>query len=357
MKFDVVVGNPPYQENDNGKRDDGSTNASASPLYHYFFLFVKTISNEQTCLIFPARWIFGSGKGLQKFTNDMLQDFKIKNLTLFQNSEKVFPNTIIKGGVLYITYDKNYEGTTEVTVIDRQDKTHKFNTYLNSADSGVFIPFKELINIYKKVLQKVDLHQENFTDIVSSRKPYGLSTNFFKNPSKFEFPPIFDTRKFDSDIEIIGLENKKRITKYAPCDYPVPKGNDTIYKWKLFAGKATGSGIFGEKIPDLPIGKPGAISTETFIRIGSFDSEYEVKAIKRYYHSKFFRALLGIAKTTQDASSRVYRFIPLQNFTKNSDINWDKSISEIDQQLYLKYNLSESEINFIEEKVKSMDDI
>ena len=97
---------------------------------------------------------FGSGKGLQKFTNDMLQDFKIKNLTLFQNSEKVFPNTIIKGGVLYITYDKNYEGTTEVTVIDRQDKTHKFNTYLNSADSGVFIPFKELINIYKKYYKR-----------------------------------------------------------------------------------------------------------------------------------------------------------------------------------------------------------
>lgn len=355
MKFDIVVGNPPYQENDNGKRADGSSNASATPLYHHFFELAKKISNEQISLIFPARWIYGSGKGLQNFTQNMLQDYKIKTLTLFQSADKLFPNTIIKGGVLYLIYDKSYEGITDITVVDRNEQVHKYKSYLNSANSGVFIPFEELIKIYVKILKKVDLKKSNFSKIVSSRKPYGLETNFFKNSLKNKSFPLFEVRKSSDNIEIIGLENGKRVTKYADKNYPIPSGKETIYKWKLFAGKAIGSGIFGEKVPDLPIGKPGTISTETFIRIGSFETADEVEAVRKYYHTKFFRTLLGIAKNTQDASSRVYRFIPLQNFSSNSDINWEKSISEIDQQLYSKYSLSEEEIEFIEEKVKSME--
>lgn len=355
MKFDVIVGNPPYQENDNGQRDDGSVSASATPLYHFFFELAKNISNEKISLIFPARWLYGSGKGLSKFTAEMFSDYRIKSLTLFQSSNKVFPDTDIKGGVLFMTYDKTYEGMADITVIDRQNKRNNYKSYLNSADSGVFIPYGELVSIFKKVSNKLDWENDSIQKIVSSRKPYGLSTNFFKNPTKFNLPPIYDNRMEIDDIEIIGLENGKRVTKFMANNYPIPNGHETINKWKLFAGKAMGSGTFGEKVPELPIGKPSVIATETFIRIGNFESEFEAQSLKKYYYSKFFRALLGIVKTTQDAPSRVYKYIPIQDFTKYSDIDWEKSISEIDQQLYEKYELSQEEIIFIEEKVKSME--
>lgn len=355
MKFDIVVGNPPYQENDNGKRDDGAISASATPLYHYFFELAKQMSNEQTCLIFPARWLYGSGKGLGNFTKKMFKDYKVKSLTLFQASNKIFPNTDIKGGVLYMIYDKSYEGIVDVTVVDRQNKTHHYESYLNTSNSGVFIPFEELVTIYEKVSQKSNLSENSFQKIVSSRKPYGLSTNFFKNPSKFNLPPIFEKCVSNDNIEVIGLEGSKRVKKYIDKNYPITNGKDTIYKWKLFAGKAMGSGTFGEKIPDLPIGGPGTIATETFIRIGDFATKYEVENVKKYYYSKFFRALLGIVKTTQDAPARVYKFIPMQDFTEKSDIDWSKSIVEIDKQLYVKYDLSQDEVTFIEENVKGME--
>lgn len=355
MKFDVVVGNPPYQENDNGKRDDGAVNASASPLYHLFFNMSKNISNDKVSLIFPARWLSGAGKGLGNFSKEMINDTHIKSITVFENSKNVFPNTDIKGGVLYLTYDLEYEGKAEVTVIDSENETNRFKSYLNSAGSGIFIPYGELISIYEKVSEKENLSKNNIKSITSTRKPYGLSTDFFKSPAKYDLPKIYDANKDKEDIEILGLENSKRVIKYVPKDYPITKGVDSMYKWKLFSGKAMGSGTFGEKVPDLPIGKPGQIATETFIQIGTFNSKFEAESLQKYYYTKFFRALLGILKNTQDAPARVYEYIPLQDFSINSDINWNMSLTEIDQQLYDKYNLTQEERDFIERKVESME--
>lgn len=354
MKFDVVVGNPPYQENDNGKREDGSISASASPLYHYFFRLAKSISNEKVDLIFPARWLAGAGKGLGTFTTEMLNDQHVKSMTVFKNSRKVFPNTDIKGGVLYLIYDKFYKGKAQITVIDNDEDANSYQSYLNSAGSGLFIPFGELVSIYEKVSRVAKGKRNSIKSIVSTRKPYGLSTDFFKNPKKFGLPSILDTKKNDDDIQIIGLERGKRTYKYIPKDYPIPSGRDTVYKWKVFAGKAMGAGAFGERVSDLPLGKPGEIATESFIRIGSFESKYEAAALRKYYYTKFFRAMLGIIKTTQDAPARVYAFVPIQDFTQSSDIDWGKSIDGIDKQLFKKYDLSEKEIDFIETKVKPM---
>lgn len=355
MKFDVVVGNPPYQENDNGKREDGSSNASASPLYHLFFNLSKELSTDITSLIFPARWLSGAGKGMGTFSNELLNDRSVMNLSLFKKSCEVFPNTDIKGGVLYLTYKKGYDGMADITVYDSITEKNKFSSYLNSLESGVFIPYGELISIFEKVNNVTDYSKESIQSIASSLKPYGLRTDFFRNQKKYNLPEISDKQQLDSDIAIIGLEKGKRVYRYIPRDYPLSVGLDTIDKWKLFVGKATGSGELGEKIADMPIGKPSLIATETFIRLGTFESEYEVIALKKYYHTKFFRCMLGILKTTQDAPARVYKFVPLQNFNKNSDINWNKSISDIDAQLYKKYNLNKEEIDFIESKVTPME--
>lgn len=354
VKFDIVVGNPPYQENDNGKRDDGTANASASPLYHYFFDLAKQISTDKINLIFPARWLTGAGKGLGNFSREMLNDTHIRSLTVFKNSSLVFPNTEIKGGVLYLTYDKNYNGEANITVVDSQNHTNSYKSFLNSANSGVFIPYGELISIYEKVVNEVDLTSQNIQKITSVLKPYGLRTDFFKNPKKYGLPDIFENRQDENDIEIIGLDKMKRASRFVPRDYPVPAGKETIGKWKVFGSYAYGSGEFGESTPELIIGKPFQISTETFLAFGPFDTEFEAVAFKKYFNGKFFRALIGILKTTQH-STTTYGFVPLQNFTQNSDIDWTMSISEIDKQLYRKYSLDQTEIDFIENNVKSME--
>lgn len=354
MKFDVVVGNPPYQENDNGKREDGSANASASPLYHHFFHLAQKVSNEKIELIFPARWLNGAGKGLGNFSKEMFKERHVRSLTLFKNSSYVFPNTEIKGGVLYLTYEKEYDGEAEVTVFDKNGEKNQFNSYLDSAGAGVFIPFGELQSIYKKVDIKSNLSSSNVQMITSVLKPFGLRTDFFRNQKKYGLPDIYEMRRNDSDIEVIGLDKMKRVTRYVPADYPVPAGNELVEKWKVFGPYAYGSGEFGESAPNLLIGAPYQISTETFLAFGPFENKADSEAFKKYFETKFFRSMIGILKTTQH-STTTYGFVPMQDFTANSDIDWTKSIPEIDHQLYKKYDLDQNEINFIEEKVKGME--
>lgn len=354
MKFDVVVGNPPYQENDNGRREDGTANASASPLYDKFFYLAEKLSRETVSLIFPARWLTGAGKGLGDFSKKLLASKNVKSLSLFLDSSKVFANTDIKGGVLYLIYDQSYEGQATITLIEKNGSKSTSVGYLNSSNSGVFIPFPELVSIYEKVSSVDNLEAKSMQKIVSSRKPYGLTTDFFKNPSKYGLPPISMEKESGDDIEIIGLEKMKRVSKFVPQEYPLPSGNDLVSNYKVFSPYAYGSGSFGEIAGTLILGRPNQISTETFLVIGPCDTEYEAKGILSYYKTKFFRAMIGILKSTQH-STTAFRFVPLQNFTQNSDIDWSRPISEIDQQLYKKYGLSKEEIDFIETKVKAME--
>ena len=354
MKFDVVVGNPPYQENDNGKRDDGAANASASPLYHHFFDLARKISNEKINLIFPARWLTGAGKGLDNFSKRMLNDTHIKSISIYKDSCKIFPNTEIKGGVMYLIYDKYYDGKAQVNFLDSDGELSKYTGYLNSAESGVFIPYGALVSIFQKIRAKENLTTNSIQTIVSGRKPFGLTTDFFKNPMKYDFPPVHSSREDATDIEIIGLENSKRITKYVSKNYPITVGLNLIKKWKVFAPYAYGSGKFGEVGPNLIVGHPGQISTETFLAIGPFDTEFEANAFVKYFKTKFFRALVGILKITQH-STTTYRFVPKLDFTKsNKEIDWLASVDKIDKQLAKKYGLNKEEFKLINTKVKTM---
>lgn len=233
MKFDIVIGNPPYQENDNGKRDDGAANASASPIYNHFFYLAREVALKKVNLIFPARWLNGAGKGLSDFRRDMLQDQHIRSMSVFKNASMLFPNTDIKGGVLYLTYDKEYIGPADISVIDHDKQRYEFKSYLNSAGSGVFIPYGELVSIFEKVSKVANLKEENIGKITSVRKPYGLATNFFNDPQKFNLPEIYEEKQNKDDIEILGLIEKKRTYRYVPVDYPIPDGRKTIYKLSL----------------------------------------------------------------------------------------------------------------------------
>lgn len=164
LKFDAVIGNPPYQSNDNGERDDGSANASASPIYNYFVDISKRISRIQT-LIIPSRWLSGAGKGLGKFSQEMLQDHHIKNINIFYDGAKIFPKTDIKGGVLFYLRDESYVGKTSVKVVD-DDQVYSEIKYLKNDISGTFIPYPKLANILEKVNNRTDhLNKQNIQKI------------------------------------------------------------------------------------------------------------------------------------------------------------------------------------------------
>lgn len=360
MKFDVVVGNPPYQENDNGQRESGAANASASPLYHYFYDLGKKVSRSNFSFIMPARWTTGAGKGMGEFIQSALNDKHFKSFCLFTRSQLVFENTRI-GRVAYFNYDHKYQGEAAISVTTDEGIAN-YTGYLNSENSGVFMPFAELVSVYKKVIQKSNLSSENIQSIVSVRKPYGLSTDFFKNPQKYGLPNISTKRINNDDIEVLGLFETKRVFRYLSNDYPIPTNKELANKWKVFAPYAYGDSqdrFLGDKgevqiVGPAVLGKKGQICTETFLQIGGFDSELEATALLKYYRSKFFRTMIAILKSTQH-STTAFRFVPLQDFTQNSDIDWSQSIPEIDQQLYKKYGLSQDEIDFIETKVKAME--
>ena len=243
--------------------------------------------------------------------------------------------------------DEDYDGETHIEVKTQEGKTN-FSGYLDNSGSDVFIPWKELADILEKVKKKDDITKANFQKIVSVRKPYGLGTDFFVNQNKYHLPPVQVERKQKTDLEIFGLLKAKRVSRFVSKDYPLPAGDRILRGWKVFLPYAYGCGAIGEEIPS-----PIQICTETYLQIGKFKARDEAEACLKYIKTKFFRAMVGILKTTQHSTTAL-RLALLQNFTAASDIDWSQSIADIDCQLYKKYGPNEREIRFIEEKVKEM---
>lgn len=350
MKFDVVIGNPPYQDVSKGDND-----TFTPPIYNNFMDLSYQLSDLVT-LITPARFLFDAGSTPKDWNKKMLNDPHLKIVQYTGNSSDIFPRTDIKGGVAITLRDanNNYGSIAE-----------------NYKPAGIFIPFTELKSTMDKVLKiKFKSFSEivyprtiyNFTDKMHEDYPeavkklskghaYDVSSNIFDR-----LPDVFFEEKPNDGkeyIKIIGRKKAKRVSKFIRKEYIAP--TDNLEKYKVFVPAANGSGALGETLSTPMIGKPMIGSTETFMSIGSFDTLEEAEAAKKYVETKFARVLLGILKITQHNPVTTWRLIPMQDFTKNSDIDWTKSISEIDQQLYRKYGLDDDEINFIETKVQAMD--
>lgn len=341
MKFDFVIGNPPYQEK------DGGGIASAVPLYHKFINESKKISDNITMVI-PSRWMTG-GKGLDEFRNEMIHDTHLRVLHDYANSKEVFSGVDIKGGVCYFNWDKKYNGVCDC-YRHNVDGVSFSQRFLCEDGDDIFIRESILIGIKKKVNVNKD---NSVSNIVSNRMPYGITADFFKNYKKYQIEEIFEN-PFEDSYTVLGLLGRGRDFRYIHKD-SIEIKNEGLNKYKLFIPKAYGCGNIGE-IPSTPVlGTPGMLCTETFLQIGPFDTEFELKNFLTYYKTKFFRTLVSIKKQTQNTTQSSYQFVPLQNFTEKSDINWFVSVSEIDKQLYNKYGLDEKEIAFIEEKVKEME--
>lgn len=337
MKFDFVIGNPPYQET--------TENTSDKPVYDSFMSASYEIGTK-VCLITPARFLFNAGKTSKDWNEKMLNDKHLKVLFFEQDSSKVFANTDIKGGVA-ITY---------------RDETKDFGAI------QIFTHFEELNSILKKVsnakgFKSIDdfifvqnkfnldaLYKEhpNYKNIIgSSGKERRLTTPIFSQLD------VFTQEKNDNNVQILGLIKNNRVTKFISRQFL--DEHENLDKYKVILPKSNGSGSIGEVLSTPIIGTPLCGYTQSFIGIGAFDTNDEAEACLKYIKSKFARTMLGVLKITQDNNKDTWKYVPLQDFTANSDIDWSKSIVEIDKQLYAKYGLSQDEIDFIETHVKEME--
>lgn len=346
MKFDVIVGNPPYQE------DDGGHGASATPVYNKFVDAAEESGASVISFVMPSRW-FAGGKGLDEFRDKMLKDRHIRLLSDYADSKALFQGVDIKGGVCYFIRDNRFTGPAKIIEHTSEGDVEKSERYLNAGNASVFIRSEKLLDILNKVWGDSHSDVKNMSSIISVRKPYGFCTDIIGNEAKYNLPRM-SSEPIEGGYELLGLAKNKRTKRYLPNDYPIPR-TDWLNYYKVFITKASGSGDYGEEISEIVIGTPKTTCSESFLQVGKFSTRIEAENCSKYIRTKFVRALLGIRKTTQDVNQSKYALIPLQDFTSNSDIDWSKSISEIDQQLYRKYGLTNDEINFIETKIKPME--
>ncbi len=343
MKFNAIVGNPPYQMLLEG-------NKMSLNIYHEFVRASVLLSPNYVSLITPSKWMageLGPYKEMKGFFDFFVKGNHLKLIHDFASSMDVFKGVDIKGGISFFLYDNLNSSKLEYFL--HENGTIYTDIRQIEEDDTTIIRFPLLVGIIEKV-KRINKN-ESMNSIVSSWNPYGFISDFFeKNNENVE---QFDFSSNEHDVLIYGLLKGKRLTRYISRKDLI-KDTGGFDKYKVFVPRANGSGAFGEKFSTPILGLPIQISTDTFLEVGPFDTEQEAASCLKYIKTKFFRALVGAKKTGVFNYKDAFKYVPVEIFIDNSDIDWSKSISEIDQQLYAKYNLSQEEIDFIETKVKPM---
>lgn len=318
MKFDVIISNPPFQLSDGGFR------VSASPIYNLFIEQAKKLNPRYLTMIIPARW-FSGGKGLDEFRDRMLSDKSLRIIHDFPEAADCFSGVQIKGGVCYFLWDRDNKGDCAVTTHHGDNIGQTESRPLLEKGCDVFIRYNEAIEILHKIQS---FNESSFEPLVSPRKPFGLDT-------------LYRGKKSGN---ILLYENGG--TSYID-EKDLVKNFDWAQKSKVFIPEAgSGSDSFPHPILGKPfLGTTGTASTETYLLIGPFASDEISKNVISYITTKFFRFLVMLKKPSQHATSKVYSFVPIQDFSKP----WT------DEELYAKYGLTEDEIGFIESMIKPMD--
>lgn len=348
MKFDFAIANPPYMVEDKKDTTPKSseqkvTRTSAVPVYQYFMTEAKKISNVWT-LITPSRWMTG-GRGLDKFRKENISDEHYAKILDYENDRDVFPNNDIGGGVMISLWDKNHYGKLDYYSYNKDNVVHT-KRLLDTGNNIVIRNYKSSI-----IVSKINF-SNSFSSIVSSRKPYGFPADTTrKSPELYS-----DYKNAQFNVKFYCWDGKPMI-KYISINSI--KNRKSVNSWKVFLSKTADPPMrFGrenKEILRLPfLGEPLTACSETYLVVGESQTKSEAKNVMKYIKSKFLRFLVLQRKKTQNVSRGVFDLVPLQDFTENSDIDWSKSIHEIDLQLYKKYNLDDTEIEFIEKNVKEM---
>ena len=332
MKFDVIIGNPPYQLN-----DGGGTGSSAIPIYHRFVQQAKKLNPTYLSMIIPSRWFTG-GRALDDFRNDMLTDKRISSLHDFPNASDCFPGVEIKGGVSYFLWDKQYEGECSVFTHTNSTISQSKRPLLENG-AETFIRHNDLISI----LRKVKKHKEStFTDIVSANDPFGFDVRIENSYKRAELN--FKREPFKDSVELYYNGWKKNGLGYLKKT-DVQKNTDLVDKYKVLIPKAWGSGNPASDWLEPFIVGPGSCCTETYLVVGPFKTKKQAENAISYIQTRFFHALVSLIKITQNSMKKVYSFVPIQDFNQT----WD------DKKLFEKYKFSKDEIAFIESLIRPMD--
>ena len=335
MQFDVIVGNPPYQLN------DGGYGTSAAPIYQLFVDQAKQLEPRYLSMIIPARW-FAGGKGLDEFRESMLSDDRLRSIDDYLSASDVFPGVGLKGGVCYFLWNRDHRGECQVSTHFKDWPVSTVTRPLQEDGADVFIRFNEGLSILKKVIAKesekstslVLPAKKRFDVLVSSLRPFGFRT-FFRGRK---------TKKND-DVTIYQNGGTAFVQRAE-----VETGVELIDSWKIYIGRAApGTGnrdTYPHRILSTPfIGEPGSICSETYLCIGPFDTKAEAENALSYLTCRLTRLLILLHKPSQDTTRKVYTFVPKQD--------WSRPWTDAD--LYAKYGITQTEIDFIEKVVRPMD--
>ena len=332
MKFDVIIGNPPYQLS-----DGGGVGSSAIPIYQEFVEKAKRMNPRYLSMIIPSRW-FSGGRSLDDFRKSMINDTNVRVLNDFIDASMVFPGVEIKGGVCFFLWDRDHKGLCRVISHKGEDNTSILERKLNSNNSGIFIRYNEAIDILTKISSN---NEVSFFTIVSANDPFGFDVRV-ENSYKRVKPTYIKKKEEDSVVIYYNGWRNEGIQYVSRKD--IKKNLNFVDKYKVYIPKAWGSGDISSDYLKPFLGELNTCTTETYLLIGPFDSKSEAENVIKYIQTKFFHFLVGLSKITQNTMKKEYKFVPLQDFTQE----WT------DEKLYKKYNLTQEEIDFIESMIRPM---
>ena len=353
IKFDAIVGNPPYQLNDGSGASDDASN----PIYQEFIKSSNGITIHYCSLISPSKWMFGSKPALKSFRKIMMEDPHLRKIIDFENDREIFPNAHNDGGICYFLYDKGYSKNGLLTYrlkLINGDIIEEART-LKEGNSDIIIRDSRRVSIISHANKDITKTGISFKNIVHPTKPFGIRKDIFNKPERYPNANIQD-EYYDGAVKIYGVKGIKggarRKIAYIKRETCI-KNIDFIDRYKLFFTTSFSTNALNP--PEDIVAGPGEVCTETFLMIGPFKTEEMRNNCHTFFKTNFFKILLYFGRGTMQVAPDVFRFLPLPDFNSNNpDIDWNKSVAEIDQQLYKKYGLDQQEIDFIESMFKSM---
>ena len=323
MKFDVIIGNPPYQLEVGIEKDN-----YAIPLYHKFIQQAKKLRPRFISMIIPSRW-FAGGRGMDDFREEMLHDTRLQILVDYPNAADCFPGIDLSGGVCYFLWNSKYNGICKIVSNRGKDYQSTMNRPLLEPGNDTFIRFNEAIPIIRKIIA---YKEPTFDSLVSPQTPFGIVSSF----------KDYSDKPFEESIAIYTVNGIKYIR-----EDQVSKNRQWISPYKVFISKSYGErGAYPYRFLAKPfIGTPRSCCTQTYLMIGPFNTSIECENVISYINTRFFRFCIMQKKNTQDAMRGVYSYVPIQDFSQS----WT------DEKLYAKYGITDEEIKFIESMVRPME--